>query len=207
MADYVRLTGTPHYIGAASDTKPASCPSGSRCYEHDTKKWYITYNGGTNWVEMQDLDAIVLGATADGTYIGDIKFGEGLPANNGIDIGDVGIERVNLTSVTATITQDDATGLSAEIDLGGSSMQTILMPAAWTAASLTFSVAEATSGTFRNAYDDSGTEVVVTTAASRAIPMPSELAGARFIKLRSGTSGTPVTQLSADKIITVLLKG
>ncbi len=230
MADYVRLTGTPHYIGAASDTKPTSCPSGSRCYEHDTKKWYITYNGGTNWVEMQDLDAIVLGATADGTYIGDIKFGEGLPANsgvdigdvtlnagtaafgklsanNGVDIGDVGIERVNLTSVTATITQDDATGLSAEIDLGGSSMQTILMPAAWTAASLTFQVFEATGGTYRNLYDDSGTEVTVTTAASRAIPMPSELAGTRFIKLRSGTSGTPVTQLSANKIITVLLKG
>ncbi len=52
MADYVRLTGTPHYIGAASDTKPTSCPSGSRCYEHDIEKWYITYNGGTNWVEM-----------------------------------------------------------------------------------------------------------------------------------------------------------
>ncbi len=52
MADYVRLTGTPHYIGAAGDTKPASCPSGSRCYEHDTEKWYITYNGGTNWVAM-----------------------------------------------------------------------------------------------------------------------------------------------------------
>ncbi len=52
MADYVRLTGTPYYIGAASDTKPASCPSGSRCYEHDTETWYITYNGGTNWVEM-----------------------------------------------------------------------------------------------------------------------------------------------------------
>ncbi len=52
MADYVRLTGTPHYIGAASDTKPTSCPSGSRCYEHDTEKWYITYNGGTTWVAM-----------------------------------------------------------------------------------------------------------------------------------------------------------
>ncbi len=52
MADYVRLTGTPHYIGAASDTKPTSCPSGSRCYEHDTQKWYITYDGGTNWPAM-----------------------------------------------------------------------------------------------------------------------------------------------------------
>ncbi|KKL24811.1 hypothetical protein LCGC14_2411600 [marine sediment metagenome] len=59
MADYVRLTGTPHYIGAASDTKPTSCPSGSRCYEHDTKKWYITYDGGTNWPAMATQDATV----------------------------------------------------------------------------------------------------------------------------------------------------
>ncbi len=52
MADYVRITTTPYYIGAAADTKPTSCPSGSRCYEHDTEKWYITYNGGTTWVAM-----------------------------------------------------------------------------------------------------------------------------------------------------------
>ena len=61
MANYVRLGTTPYYIGAAGDTKPASCPTGARCYEHDTNKWYITYDAGSHWPEMQDLNALVLG--------------------------------------------------------------------------------------------------------------------------------------------------
>jgi len=36
----------------------------------------------------------VLDANTDGVYIGDIKFGEGLPANSGVDIGDVTINNV-----------------------------------------------------------------------------------------------------------------
>lgn len=62
MANFSRMGTTPYYVGVSTDTKPTSCPVGSRCYEYDTKKWYITYNTGTNWSEMQDLDAVVLGA-------------------------------------------------------------------------------------------------------------------------------------------------
>lgn len=149
-------------------------------------------------------------APNSGVDVGDVTLNASnavvgrLAANSGVDIGDVGIERVNLANVTATIA--NGASLSDEIDLGGSSMQTILMPAVWTAASLTFQIAEASGGTWRNVYDDSGTEVAVTTAASRAIPMPAELAGARFIKIRSGTSGTPVNQGGARSLV-VLLKG
>ncbi len=121
-----------------------------------------------------------------------------------LEAGNVNILRATPASVIATIL--NTASLSNEIDLNGSALQTILMPAAWTAASLTFQIAEASGGTFRNVYDDSGTEVVVTTAVSRAIPMPAELAGARFVIIRSGTVGTPVNQ-GGDRIITVLLKG
>jgi hypothetical protein len=47
------------YIGAAADTKPTGVPIGSRCYEYDTNKWYITDDDGTNWREMQNVDGIV----------------------------------------------------------------------------------------------------------------------------------------------------
>ena len=146
----------------------------------------------------------------DGVDIGDVTLNAGIAAigklspNNGVDIGDVGIERVIPANLIATIA--NGASVSGEIDLGGSSMQMLLMPATWTAASITFQVFETTGGTARSAYDDSGSEIVVTTAASRAVPVPAELAGARFIRIRSGTVGTPVNQ-GGDRIITVILKG
>lgn len=37
-------------------------------------------------------ETATLGSPTDGTYIGDIKFGESLPANAGVDTGDVGVK-------------------------------------------------------------------------------------------------------------------
>jgi hypothetical protein len=64
----------------------------------------------------------------DGTYIGDIKFGEGLPANDGVDIGDVDVTSVpaplNLTgggveaSALRVTIANDSTGVIS-IDDGG----------------------------------------------------------------------------------------
>ena len=141
----------------------------------------------------------------------DVNSAEILTALQILDDWDDGANRANvniLRSVMANITATiaSAAALSNEIDLAGSALQTILMPAAWTAAVLTFQIAEATGGTFQDVYDDSGSEVTVTVAASRAIPMPAEIAGARFVKIRSGTTGTPVNQ-GAERLIVVLLKG
>jgi len=41
---------------------------------------------------MTAAETAVLSAPTDGTYIGDIKFGEALPANAGVDTGDVGVK-------------------------------------------------------------------------------------------------------------------
>ena len=60
MADFIKMAAPNHYIGASTDTKPTSVAVGSRCYEHDTKKWFITQDGGTTWTETQDLDALVI---------------------------------------------------------------------------------------------------------------------------------------------------
>jgi len=51
MAAYKQVGVPAVYIGASTDTKPASAAIGSRCYETDTKLWYITADG-TTWVAM-----------------------------------------------------------------------------------------------------------------------------------------------------------
>jgi hypothetical protein len=50
MAAFVRF-GIPHrYIGASTDTKPATAEVGSLCYEYNTGKAFVTYNGA-DWTE------------------------------------------------------------------------------------------------------------------------------------------------------------
>ena len=90
-------------------------------------------------------------------------------------------------------------------DVGAGAFVTgILMPAAWTAASLSFQVS-IDSANFYDLYDTFGSEVVVATAASRVITVPATLMlGFRYIKVRSGTTGTPVYQ-GADRTITLIV--
>lgn len=108
--------------------------------------------------------------------------------------------------ITATILS--GASLSDEIDLGHHRIATILMPAAWTTANLTFQVASASGGTFKDLYDDGGVEVNVTAAAARAIGIDlnaGPLAAARFLKIRSGTTGTPVNQ-GGDRALVLVTK-
>lgn len=107
-----------------------------------------------------------------------------------------------------TVTIANGASLSSEIDLGGYELEAIHMPAAWTAANLTFTAATVSGGTFDAVHDDGGTEVTVTAAASRAIPLGTvtrRLNGLQFIKVRSGTAGAAVNQ-AADRTITLALK-
>lgn len=110
---------------------------------------------------------------------------------------------------TTTAVIANGASQSGEVDLGGLSVQAIVMPAAWTAANLTFLAADATGGTFNPVHDDGGTEVTVTAAAARCIGMDAaarELDGLRYIKVRSGTTATPVNQ-AAERTLTLILRG
>lgn len=111
----------------------------------------------------------------------------------------------NLGEVSALfdITEDD--DLTAAIILLELTPVAIIMPAAWTAANLTFQHGDA-NGIFTNLYDDAGSEVVVTVAASRYIRLvPSEWVNMRQLKIRSGTSGTPVAQ-AADRTLIIVTR-
>jgi hypothetical protein len=100
--------------------------------------------------------------------------------------------------VAVTIAQ--TASLSGAADLGGASLVAVAMPAAWTAANLTFQASEDGS-TYNNMYDDLGNEYTVTAAASRYIVLdPSKFAGVRWIKARSGTATTAVNQTGERSI-------
>lgn len=93
--------------------------------------------------------------------------------------------------------------LSDAVDLGDLRAVRIVMPAAWTAAALTFQTSY--DGTaFNDLYDEAGAEVSYTVAAGRSVRLPvGDWLGVRFLKLRSGTTGTPVNQAAARSFIVV----
>jgi hypothetical protein len=109
--------------------------------------------------------------------------------------------------VTATIAAGDATGLSNAIDIGAAKYLGMIMPAAWTAAVLTFQSCDTLAGTYQNVYDASGeVSMAVSVSVNRTLNVAMwSLAPWRFLKLRSGTSATPVTQ-SSSRVITIVMK-
>jgi hypothetical protein len=99
----------------------------------------------------------------------------------------VGAPTVNIAS---------GASLSGSISCPGT-LAGIQMPAAWTTASLTFQVS-LDGSTFTNVYDKNGNEYTVLSTSSVAsqyvIIPPADTVGWKYIKVRSGSSGSPVTQ-------------
>ncbi len=94
--------------------------------------------------------------------------------------------------------------LSGVVQIAGKLLVGIIMPAAWDAANLTFQVSR-DDVTYNNKYDDAGVEKTITAAAARHIDVvPAEFSGSEWLKIRSGTSGTPVPQTAARTIYLVL---
>ena len=93
--------------------------------------------------------------------------------------------------------------LAAAVDLGGFSVDRILMPATWTAADLTFQVSDDGGTTYRNLYWDWGAEMVVDAVASAAIELSPFVRLNRIDHLivRSGTSGVTVNQGADTTVI------
>jgi len=95
-----------------------------------------------------------------------------------------------------------AGSLSAAQNLGGRVVTGIFMPATWTAASLTFQ-ASADNVTFVDMHVD-GAEYVATADASIYIVLAADnWLGVNFLKVRSGTSATPVAQ-AAERTLTLM---
>lgn len=103
--------------------------------------------------------------------------------------------------VVATIASGAA--ISSAIDLGVERAHRLAFPAAWTAAVVTFQTS-ADGATFNDLYDQFGEITLGTAAASRSILMPQEaFFGVRYLKVRSGTSASPVNQAAARSLTLV----
>lgn len=99
---------------------------------------------------------------------------------------------------TITIAQDAS--LSGEIDLLGFNLFAIEMPSEWTTAVITLAACSESGGTFTPVYDDAGVEVTIQTGTSRVIGLDLaalKIGALRYIKIRSGTVGSAVTQEAA----------
>lgn len=114
--------------------------------------------------------------------------------------------------VPVTIANNAA--LSTAVRMAGNVIAAIHIPAAWTAAALTFQASLDDGVTWMDVYDDGGTELSIAagsipTASTRAIvnaTILEKLAGLAMFRLRSGTSAVPVNQ-GAQRVITLVLKG
>ena len=118
----------------------------------------------------------------------------------------------DLESMTVTIAS--GTSLSPAVKLGQKTLVGIALPSAWTAADITFQVSPDGGTTFGEAETSDGTAAnaaapfqIHSPAASQFIAFdPTRFRGVNCIKVRSGTSGTPVAQ-GADRVLTLLVRG
>lgn len=120
---------------------------------------------------------------------------------NKVSIGGDTINVQSAAPATAqTVTITNGTSLSGAVDLTTQRLHRIVMSAGWTAANITFQASY--DGTnFNDLYDTSGEVTVTTAAANRSIVVDqSVFYGIRYLKIRSGTSGTPVNQ-TADRAL------
>lgn len=110
----------------------------------------------------------------------------------------------NSTSGTTTTLIANGASLSSSINLTASRLVVITMPAAWTAANLTFQISYDCTN-YADLYDATGTEYTVTAAASRAILITAaDFIGIQCFKIRSGTTGVPVNQ-AADRTLNLVI--
>lgn len=106
---------------------------------------------------------------------------------------------------TATATIADAASLSGAVYIGGRLLR-LIIPGVIASAAITFQVSD--DGTnFYNLYDDDtgGTEVsLAASTGQRAYRLNGNYwSGIAWLKVRSGTSGTPVVQSGGDDILLV----
>ena len=90
---------------------------------------------------------------------------------------------------------------SGVIDLEGYQLAVLHMSSAWTTADITFLAADVADGVYQPLYY-AGQEVKEKVAANQCITPENyiPLASVRFLKIRSGTSSTPVAQAATREI-------
>ena len=98
---------------------------------------------------------------------------------------------------------------TSAIDFGHKEVIALQMPSTWTTANITLLGATTVSGAYTPVYDQSGSEINLAVANNRMIMVDgsSQIFNTiRYMKIRSGTSATPVSQ-DADRLLEFILRG
>jgi len=104
-----------------------------------------------------------------------------------------------------SVTIAAAASLSSAASCQGRALAGILMPAAWTAADLTFQ-ASVDGTTYGNFYTVAGAEITVIATVDNFIQIePSGFSGPLYLKVRSGPAGAAQNQAAA-RIITLVFR-
>lgn len=113
-----------------------------------------------------------------------------------------------------TVTIGSGTSLSAAVGVGNMRIVGVKMPAGWDAAGITFvaltrrdDTTVPPTDTFSKVQDGAGAEVTITSPAADtyvALDDGKPLRSLGTIKVRSGTSGTPVNQ-TATRVLKLIL--
>lgn len=112
----------------------------------------------------------------------------------------------------AAVVIANGAALSGEIDLRSFRLLGVILPAAWTAADLSFQAAAkptAEGGVYGEVFIDPGTGVgaalLLDAAASQVTFLDNEaIVGGCMLKVRSGPSGGPVNQAAARTLTLIL---
>lgn len=112
------------------------------------------------------------------------------------------------TDDVITLTIADEGTLSDAGDISRFINASITLVTAWTSAAITFQGCDTLGGTYANIYDATGTEVTIPAAthSGRAYEIPAAVMNFRYIKVRSGTSGSAVTQSNGPYTIKINAK-
>lgn len=109
-------------------------------------------------------------------------------------------------SYSATATILSGASLSGTITLGSARLVGIIIPAAWTTASISLQGGMTSGGTYYDIYDNFGTAyTIVVGGTSRLVQVPIGDIGYPYIKLQSGVPGALVVQ-GADRTLTAILQ-
>lgn len=115
------------------------------------------------------------------------------------------VSAINDVAEPLEVTIASSGSITSAIDTKGRTLVGIFMPASWTAASITFQAAITADGTYVDVYDTAGSELSVTADAGLYLPIdPINFWGLTHIKVRSGTSGSAVSQ-GAERTLTLML--
>ena len=114
---------------------------------------------------------------------------------------------MSLLPKTSNVTIANGASLSGAICLGDGVLCAIGMPAAWTAAALTFQVSDDGGVTWSELLDNNQAAVTVAapTAGNRINMFSTDFQSSVFLKVRSGTSASPVNQ-GAARVFTLVAR-